>query len=87
MGGRIARPKCSSPTWAAHLSSPNGPVPDVRKCGASIMPIKVTCPECGQRSKAPDDAPGKLAKCPRCPVSAPEERPSTEETGKPPTEQ
>ena len=59
------------------------------------MPIKVTCPECGQRSKAPDDAPGKLAKCPRCqqafliPALGPasEEEPSTEETDKPPTEQ
>jgi uncharacterized paraquat-inducible protein A len=30
------------------------------------MPIKVTCPECGQRSKAPDDAVGRWAKCPRC---------------------
>lgn len=30
------------------------------------MPIKVTCPACGQRSKAPDEAIGKKAKCPRC---------------------
>lgn len=30
------------------------------------MPIQVTCPACGQRSKAPDEALGKKAKCPRC---------------------
>ncbi len=48
------------------------------------MPIKVTCPECGQRSKAPDDALGRLARCPRCDQAflipaeapAPEDRPA-----------
>jgi len=58
------------------------------------MPIKVTCPECGQRSKAPDDALGKLARCPRCqqaflipaPGQAAEESPAGEEADEPPTE-
>ena len=47
------------------------------------MPIKVTCPECGQRSKASDEALGRLARCPRCeqafliPAEVPEPEPDT----------
>jgi ribosomal protein S27E/predicted nucleic acid-binding Zn ribbon protein len=30
------------------------------------MSITVKCPSCGQRTKAPDSAAGKVGKCPRC---------------------
>ena len=60
------------------------------------MPIKVTCPACGQRSQAPDDARGKLARCPTCEqaflIPAPAPGPTAEgsphggEADEPPTE-
>jgi predicted RNA-binding Zn-ribbon protein involved in translation (DUF1610 family) len=38
------------------------------------MPISFSCPRCGKKLKAPDDAAGKSSKCPQCgsPVTCPE---------------
>ena len=38
------------------------------------MPISFSCPSCGKKLKAPDDAVGKSSKCPQCglPVTCPE---------------
>ncbi len=38
------------------------------------MPISFSCPQCGKKLKAPDNAAGKSSKCPGCgsPVTCPE---------------
>src|SRR5262252_974327 len=38
------------------------------------MPISFSCPQCGKKLKAPDNAVGKTSKCPGCgsPVTCPE---------------
>lgn len=49
------------------------------------MPILISCPSCGAKSKAPDQLAGKKAKCPKCGKGVPVPGSAAPAASKPPT--